>query len=95
MQRVRKPYYTLCTNDSHHCLSNTAGEDFTAPTETLTLPPGGDQQLQTLTLQIIDDSIAEGMESFSVELSTRRGETGLSLGELSTTTVTIINNDGI
>ena len=76
-------------------LKCTAGEDFTALARTLTLPPGGDQQLQTLTVQIIDDSVAEGMEGFSVELRVRRGDTEVSLGEISTTTVTIIDNDGI
>ncbi len=79
---------------SHHCLSNAAG-DFTALTQTLTLPPGGDQQLQTLTVQIIDDSIAEGMESFSVELGVRSGDTEVALGEISTATVMIVDNDGM
>ena len=76
-------------------LSNAAGEDFKVSTSTLTLPRGGDQQLQTLTVQIIDDNVAEGMEGFSVELGVRRGETGLLLGEISTTTVTIVDNDGM
>jgi hypothetical protein len=79
---------------SDYCLSIAAG-DFTALAQTLTLPPGGDQQLQTLTVQIIDDSIAEGMESFSVELGVRSGDTGLTLGEISTATVMIVDNDGI
>ena len=76
-------------------LKYTAGEDFTAPTETLTLPPGGDQQLQTLTVQIIDDSVAEGMEGFSVVLGIQRGDTDVILGEIPTTTVTIVDNDGM
>ena len=79
---------------SHRCLSNAAG-DFTALTQTLTLPPGGDQQLQTLTVQIIDDSIAEGMESFSVELGVQSGDTEVALGEISTATVMIVDNDGM
>ena len=77
-----------------YCLSNAAG-DFTALTQTLTLPPGGDQQLQTFTVQIIDDSIAEGMESFSVELGVRSGDTEVVLGEISTATVMIVDNDGM
>ena len=59
------------------------------------LPPGDDQQLQTLTVQIIDDSVAEGMEGFSVVLGIQRGDTDVVLGEISITTVTIVDNDGI
>ena len=61
----------------------------------MALPPGDDQQLQTLTVQIIDDSVAEGMEGFSVVLGIQRGDTDVVLGEMSTTTVTIVDNDGI
>ena len=71
------------------------GEDITVPTQTLTLLPGGDEQLQTITVQIIDDSVVEGMEDFSVELGIQRGDTIVALGEISTTTVTIVDNDGM
>src|SRR5213593_3274649 len=52
----------------------------------------GDASSKTFSVAIIDDSYAEGNESFRVSLS---NPTGASLGTLSTATVTIIDNDTV
>ena len=66
-----------------------AVEDYVAKTGTLTFAPGEDTA--EIVIEIIDDDIEEDDEYFTVELSYPTG--GLALGAVSTSTVTIINDD--
>jgi hypothetical protein len=70
-------------------LGNAYGRcDFAVTVDTLTFAPG--ESSQTFTVPIIDDSFAEGNETFSVLLS---NPTGATLGSPATATVSIIDND--
>ena len=44
----------------------TAGEDYQAATATLTIPAGGMSATATMTLQVLDDDVAEGNETLEV-----------------------------
>jgi hypothetical protein len=67
----------------------TAGQDFTAISGTLNFG-NGDTTGKTITVSIIDDTIDEPNETFTVNLSGATG--GATLGT-STSTVTILDND--
>lgn len=72
----------------------TAGADFTATSGTLNWA-SGDTTAKTITVPILQDTLLEGKESFTVTLSTPGG--GASIGELNGTTmsatVTIIDDE--
>jgi hypothetical protein len=57
-----------------------------------TLQFGPTEMSKTFSVAIIDDSYAEGTETFAVSLN---NPTGATLGALSTTTVTIMDNDSV
>ncbi|MDH4107935.1 MAG: hypothetical protein OEW35_06445 [Gammaproteobacteria bacterium] len=67
-----------------------AGSDFTASPVTLTWADG-DLEPKLALIPIIDDSLEEASESFTVELSNPTG--GAVLGSLPTTTVVILTSD--
>ncbi len=67
-----------------------AGSDYTTAAGTLSFAPGETQKI--ITVPVIDDSIAEGDETFSASLS--NPSAGAALGDPNTTTVTINDNDG-
>jgi hypothetical protein len=56
-----------------------------------TLQFAANETVKTISIPIVDDSFAEGSESFSLTLSSPTGS-GLSLGPLSSTTITISDN---
>ena len=64
--------------------------DFATSVDTLTFAPG--ETAKTFAVPIINDSIAEGSETFGVALS---NATGATLDSPSTTTVTIADNEGV
>ncbi len=66
-----------------------AGVDFTSVIGTLTWPDGN-ASTQAITIPIANDGIAEGPETFTVNLSTPSGAT---LGSASSATVTIVDPD--
>jgi len=66
-----------------------AGQDFAAATGTLAFAEN--ESSKTFTISIIDDLFNEGDETFTVVLSSPTG--GATLGEITTLTVTIQNND--
>jgi glucose/arabinose dehydrogenase len=66
----------------------TAGSDYTARSGTITFAP--DQITQTITIPIINDTIPESNENFTITLSS---PTGSILGSQTTSTVTILDND--
>jgi photosystem II stability/assembly factor-like uncharacterized protein len=68
--------------------SATAGADYTTTSGTLSWP-AGDGSTKVIAVPIIDDTIAEGAETFTVTLS---NPVGTALGT-STATVTIIDNE--
>jgi len=68
----------------------TAGDDYTAVSDTLTWPDG-DSDPKTITVPILQDAIPEGPETFTVELSNPTG--GAVLGAIDTTEVTIDDDD--
>lgn len=67
-----------------------AGSDYTATSGTLTFNPGETQK--TITVAISDDALVEGNETFAVNLT--GPSAGAALGSPSTSTVTIVDNDG-
>jgi hypothetical protein len=67
----------------------TAGADYTATSGTLNFADG--QTSQTITVPVIDDTLVEGNETFSVALSSPGG--GATLGSPAAATVTIVDND--
>ena len=69
----------------------TSGTDFTAATGTLNWADG-DTALKTITVTITNDTDLESNETFSVTLSAPTGSA--VLGQKSTQTVTIVDNDG-
>jgi len=70
--------------------SATAGSDYTATQGTLTWGTG-DMDNKKLTVPILDDSVFEGKETFSVALSNPTN--GATLGENTETTVVIADNE--
>jgi hypothetical protein len=74
-----------------------AGTDFgtlgnaTAPSGTLTWA-AGDAATKTITIPVINDTVVDGARSFSVALSAPGG-TGVTVGSIAATTVTINDND--
>ena len=66
----------------------TAGTDFTAVTNSLTIPAG--QTSRTLTVGIKGDTVVEADETFKVTLS---APTNATLGAASVSTATIVNDD--
>ncbi|MBE9144651.1 Calx-beta domain-containing protein [Planktothrix mougeotii] len=66
-----------------------AGNDYTPTSGTLTFAAG--QTNQTFTVNIIDDTLVEGNETFNLSLSNITG--GAILGTLTTSTITIVEND--
>jgi uncharacterized repeat protein (TIGR01451 family) len=64
--------------------------DYATTLDTLTFAPG--ETSKTFAIPIIDDSYAEGNETFQVALS---NASGASLGSPATATVTIIDNDAV
>ncbi len=69
--------------------SATAGQDYTANSSTLNFAAG--ETSKSFTVSIIDDVIDEVNETFSVSLSSPTG--GATLGTVTVSTVTIIDND--
>ncbi|MGI8436352.1 MAG: Calx-beta domain-containing protein [Chthoniobacterales bacterium] len=67
-----------------------AGNDYIAQTGTVTFA-AGDTAPKNIMISIIDDSVFEGNEDFSVNLSNPMG--GATLGTPASTTVTIVDND--
>lgn len=67
-----------------------AGNDYIAQTGTVTFA-AGDTTPKNIMISIIDDSVFEGNEDFSVNLSNPMG--GATLGSPASTTVTIVDND--
>ncbi|CAD5947646.1 G-protein coupled receptor 98 [Planktothrix tepida] len=65
------------------------GNDYTATSGTLTFAAG--QTNQTFTVNILDDTLVEGNETFNLSLSNITG--GAILGTPATSTVTIVEND--
>ena len=70
--------------------SATAGSDYTNTSGTLSWA-NGDTAGKTITVPILDDSVFEGDETFTVALSSVSG--GAALGTNATATVTIVDND--
>jgi len=66
-----------------------APDDYRATTGTLVFPPN--VTLKTITIPIVNDTLAEGNEKFRVVLSNPQG--GTQLGAISHTEVTIVEND--
>ena len=82
---------TAGTSTVHYATSNgtaTAGSDYTNTSGDLTFGPTVTSR--TFTVPIIDDSLVEGNETFTVKLTV---PTGATLGSPSTATVTIADND--
>ena len=67
----------------------TAGTDFTAQAGTLNWA-NGDAANKTITVPIVNDTLIEGNETFTITISS---PTGATLGAQSTITVTIIDDD--
>ncbi len=70
--------------------SAAAGTDYTAQSGTLTFAPG--QTIQTVSIPIFNDGVAESAETFQVLLTNLTGFQAL-LGVPTTSTVTILDND--
>jgi uncharacterized protein YcfL len=68
----------------------TQGSDYTAVSDTLTFNPG--DTLQSFSVPIIDDSIDELIEAVSLTLT---NPVNASLGSPSTSTLSIVDNDGV
>ena len=66
-----------------------AGSDYTATAGTLTF--AANQVTRTISIPILNDTIAELNETFSISLSS---PTGAALGSQATSTITILDNDG-
>jgi Calx-beta domain-containing protein len=72
-------------------LSAFADTDYTARSGTLTFPPGN--ALQTFSVPVTDNAIADGSRLFTVALSNPTGVGAVSLGAVTTATVTITDDD--
>jgi len=66
-----------------------AGSDYTAKTGTITFNPG--DSIQTITIPILNDAVAEGDETFSFAID---GATGARLGAPRSATISIYDDDG-
>ena len=64
--------------------------DFFLVSETLEIPPGGDQSLGVIVM-IIEDEVVESTEDFSLVLY---NQSGVVLGDISRATVHIMEDDG-
>lgn len=71
--------------------SATDGEDYVGATATLTWLDG-DHADKSLPIEILSDAIAEGLETFGVQLSNPTG--GVEIGALASTVVRIVPQDG-
>ncbi|HEY0549913.1 MAG TPA: Calx-beta domain-containing protein, partial [Verrucomicrobiae bacterium] len=76
---------TLNTSDG----TATAGADYVSTTTTVTFAPG--QTNATLTVAVLDDTLAEGDETVNLTLSSPSG--GVVLGPIGTSVLTILDND--
>src|SRR5262249_22464901 len=72
--------------------SATAGSDYTAVTQTVTFA-NGDTANKTVSIPIINDTLAEANETVNLTLSNPTG--GASLGTPSTAVLTIVDNDTV
>lgn len=82
---------TAATSTVHYATSNgtaTAGSDYTNTSGDLTFGPTVTSR--TFDVPVIDDSLVEGNETFTVKLT---APTGATLGSPSIATVTIVDND--
>ena len=79
------------TTVEYSTVSGTAigNEDYVPDTGTLTFEDGVDTQI--ITIQLLDDSVVEGDQAFTVLLSNVAGDA--SLGDISSTEVVIADND--
>jgi len=68
-----------------------AGSDYTATTQTVNFS-NGDTANKTVSIPILDDTVVEGSETVNLALSSPTG--GATLGNPSTATLTITDNDG-
>ena len=89
-------YITTDTDNFTVNCGNVAGNafarcDFATSVDTLTFAPG--ETSKTFAIPIINDSIAEGSETFGVTLSNATG--GATLGSPFTTTITITDNESV
>ena len=89
-------YITTDTDNFTVNCGNVAGNafarcDFATSVDTLTFAPG--ETSKTFAIPIINDSIAEGSETFGVTLSNVTG--GATLGSPFTTTITITDNESV
>ncbi len=67
----------------------TGGSDYATASGTLTWPHGGSGS-RTISISIMDDNVAEPLESFTLTLS---GASGVTLGNNASVTVSILDND--
>ena len=72
------------------CFSCTAGEDYTATSETVTFLPT--EMSKVVMVPIRNDDIFEGLKQFTAQLSIPAGETGVMLGA-AVATVDITDDD--
>ena len=68
-----------------------APSDYTSTSQSVTFAPN--EQTRTVTVPIANDSIYEGSESFSTEISLPIGSTGVNIGD-AVATATIQDDDG-
>jgi hypothetical protein len=88
-QTVDADTFTVGCADAAGAQGNAYGRcDFAAAVGTLVFAPGETSKM--VTVPVIDDAYVEGPETFQLRLS---NATGSALGSLSTTTVTITDND--
>ena len=69
----------------------TAGQDYTATSQTVTFAPSETSRI--VMVPIINDNVYEGLEQFTAQLSIPAGATGVMLGTADTATVDITDND--
>ena len=70
-----------------------AGTDYSTVTRTVTFPAG--ETSTTVSVSTLDDSVAEGTETFQAFLSSPMPSASVELGDQDTATATILDNDGI
>ena len=80
--------YSLETNS----ITAIDGSDYTKPSETITFKPN-ETMVKNITINIIDETLVENNETFSVIL-TSRSSPMLVVEDPNTTFVTILNDDG-
>jgi hypothetical protein len=79
-----------CSAASVGANTATAGSDYTAASVTLNWADGDDSP-QTCSIPLLEDTLAEGPETFTIRLSGPTG--GATLGSIATATATINDND--